>query len=147
MNQEPVIILLAEDDQDDCYLISEALDESGVENRLLMVENGEELIDYLYHRGKYTDQKEFPRPELILLDLNMPLKDGREALEEIKNDLDLKRIPIVVLTTSQAEEDVLATYDLGITGFIAKPMTFTGLVDIMKSIGNYWFQSVILPPK
>jgi CheY-like chemotaxis protein len=147
MNQEPVIILLAEDDQDDCYLISEALDESGVENRLLMVENGEELIDYLYHRGKYTDQKEFPRPELILLDLNMPLKDGREALEEIKNDLDLKRIPIVVLTTSQAEEDVLATYDLGITGFITKPMTFTGLVDIMKSIGNYWFQSVILPPK
>ena len=147
MNQEPVIILLAEDDQDDCYLISEALDESGVENRLLMVENGEELIDYLYHRGKYTDQKEFPRPELILLDLNMPLKDGREALEEIKNDLDLKRIPIVVLTTSQAEEDILATYDLGITGFITKPMTFTGLVDIMKSIGNYWFQSVILPPK
>jgi CheY-like chemotaxis protein len=147
MNQEPVIILLAEDDHDDCYLISEALDESGVENRLLMVENGEELLDYLYHRGKFTDQKEWPRPELILLDLNMPLKDGREALEEIKKDLDLKRIPIVVLTTSQAEEDILATYDLGITGFITKPMTFTGLVEIMKSIGNYWFQSVTLPPK
>lgn len=147
MNQEPVIILLAEDDQDDCYLISEALDESGVENRLLMVENGEELLDYLYHRGKYTDQNEWPRPELILLDLNMPLKDGREALEEIKNEPELKRIPIVVLTTSQAEEDILATYSLGITGFITKPMTFTGLVEIMKSLGNYWFQSVTLPPK
>ena len=147
MNQEPVIILLAEDDQDDCYLISEALDESGVENRLLMVENGEQLLDYLYHRGKYSDQEEWPHPELILLDLNMPLKDGREALEEIKKDPELKRIPIVVLTTSQAEEDVLATYDLGITGFITKPMTFTGLVEIMRSIGNYWFQSVTLPPK
>lgn len=145
MKQQPITMLLAEDDNDDRYLISEALDESGVENQLFIVENGEDLLDYLHNRGKYSSKEEFPRPGLILLDLNMPRMDGREALAKIKKDPDLKRIPIVVLTTSQAEDDIQETYDLGITGFITKPMTFSGLVDIMKSVGNYWFQSVTLP--
>jgi CheY-like chemotaxis protein len=145
MTKNTVTILLAEDDYDDRYLISEALDESGVETQLYIVENGEDLLDYLKGRGKYSDRSEFPLPNMILLDLNMPLMDGREALAEIKKDRDLRRIPIVVLTTSQAEEDVQATYDLGITGFITKPMTFSGLVDVMKSVGNYWFDSVTLP--
>ena len=145
MKQKPITMLLAEDDYDDRYLISEALDESGVDNQLYIVENGEDLIDYLKNRGKYTDKEEYPRPGLILLDLNMPLMDGREALAKIKSDPDLKMIPIVVLTTSQADEDIQETYGLGITGFITKPMTFSGLVEIMKSVGNYWFQSVTLP--
>ena len=146
MSNKPITILLAEDDQDDCYLVSEALDESGVETNLFIVKNGDELLDYLKRRGEYADEEKSPRPGLVLLDLNMPLKDGREALKEIKEDPDLKRIPIVVLTTSKAEEDVLSTYDVGITSFITKPMTFSGLVDIMKSLGDYW-QSVTLPPK
>ncbi|MFC1996551.1 response regulator [Chloroflexota bacterium] len=147
MNQKTVTILLAEDDSDDRYLISEALDESGVDNQLFIVENGEALLDYLKGRGSYKDRKKYPFPSLILLDLNMPLMDGREALAELKKDPALKRIPIIVLTTSQADEDVQETYDLGITGFISKPMTFNGLVDVMKTVGNYWFQSVILPSR
>lgn len=147
MKEKLLTILLAEDDQDDRYLISEALDESGAENQLYIVETGEELLDYLRNQGKYTDREKYPRPGLILLDLNMPLLDGREALAEIKSDPELCRIPIVVLTTSQSDEDVNDTYALGITGYITKPMTFKGLVDVMKSVGNYWFQSVTLPSK
>jgi CheY-like chemotaxis protein len=145
MTEKPTTILLAEDDHDDRYLISEALDESGVENQLYVVENGEDLLDYLKNRGNFTDKEKYPRPGVILLDLNMPLMDGREALAEIKSDPDLRRIPIIVLTTSQKEEDIQETYDLGITGFITKPMTFSGLVEIMKSVGNYWLHSVTLP--
>ena len=145
MNQKNVTILLAEDDYDDRYLISEALDESGVDSLLYIVENGEELLNYLKGRGEYADRDMFPLPSLILLDLNMPLMDGREALAEIKKDAHLKRIPVIVLTTSQSEDDVEETYGLGITGFITKPMTFSGLVDVMKSVGNYWFESVTLP--
>jgi CheY-like chemotaxis protein len=145
MNQQNMTILLAEDDQDDRYLIGEALDEGNVANQLFIVENGEELLDYLMGRGKYIDRETYPLPNLILLDLNMPLMDGREALKAIKEEPALKRIPIIVLTTSQAEEDIQDTYELGITGFITKPMTFSGLVDVMKSVGNYWFQSVTLP--
>ena len=147
MNQKTVTILLAEDDYDDRYLIGEALDESGVESQLFIVENGEDLLNYLYGRGAYSDREKYPLPSLILLDLNMPLMDGREALGAIKKDPELRQIPIIVLTTSQAEEDIQDTYDLGITGFITKPMTFSGLVDVMKSVGNYWFQSVTLPLK
>jgi CheY-like chemotaxis protein len=145
MNEKAITMLLAEDDYDDRYLISEALDESGVENQLFIVENGEDLLDYLKNRGKYGDKEKYPRPGLILLDLNMPLMDGREALAEIKKDPDLRRIPIIVLTTSQKEEDIQDTYEMGITGFITKPMTFSGLVDVMRSVGNYWLQSVTLP--
>jgi len=147
MSSDSVIILLAEDDPDDCYLISEALDESHVKHKLYMVENGEELLDYLYNRGKYSNKDEWPRPGLILLDLNMPRKDGREALVEIKNDPGLRRIPVVALTTSQAEEDILSTYEWGISGYVTKPMHFSTLVDIMRTLGDYWMNVVQLPPK
>jgi CheY-like chemotaxis protein len=147
MKEKYLTILLAEDDQDDRYLISEALDESGAESQLYFVETGEELLEYLRHQGRYSNREKYPRPGLILLDLNMPLMDGREALAEIKSDSELKSIPIVVLTTSQADEDVNDTYALGITGFITKPMTFKGLVDIMRSVGNYWLESVTLPSR
>ena len=147
MTQTPITILLAEDDSDDRYLISEALDESDVESQLYIVENGEELLDYLRHQGKFADTNKYPRPELILLDLNMPLMDGREALAQIKKDPDLNKIPVIVLTTSQAGEDIQKTYGLGITGFISKPMSFSGLVEIMQSIGDYWCRSVTLPSR
>ncbi len=125
----------------------EALAESRLRNGLLFVEDGEELLDYLYGRGQYTVPGRAPRPDLILLDLNMPRKDGREALAEIKADPDLRRIPIVVLTTSKAEEDILRTYDLGVSGFITKPATFEGLVEATRVMTTYWFQIVKLPPK
>ena len=147
MNEKPITILLAEDDHDDRYLISEALDESGFENQLFIVENGEELLDFLKNQGKYEDIAQYPRPDVILLDLNMPLMDGREALAEIKKDPDFRRIPIIVLTTSRADEDINETYELGITGFITKPMTFADLVEVMKTIARYWFESVTLPSK
>jgi CheY-like chemotaxis protein len=146
MEAKPVTILLAEDDPDDRYLISEALDENRLTNQLYIVEDGEELLDYLYQRGKYVDGEKWPRPGLILLDLNMPRKDGREVLAEIKADPELRRIPIVVLTTSHAEEDLLRSYDMGVSGFITKPVSFNGLLEIMKAIDLYWLQIVDLPP-
>jgi CheY-like chemotaxis protein len=143
--KRPVVILMAEDDPDDRLLAKDALAESRLANELHFVVDGEELTDYLGHRGKFTDLKGSPRPGLILLDLNMPRKDGREALKEIKSDPALKRIPIVVLTTSQAEEDILRSYDLGVNSFIRKPVTFEGLVNVIRSIGHYWFEIVELP--
>jgi len=125
-------------------LTFDALNESRVVNDLRFVEDGEELLDYLYRRGKY-DADSAPRPGLILLDLNMPKKDGREALREIKADPDLRRIPIVVLTTSKAEEDIYRTYDLGANSFIAKPVKFESLVTLMKEIKRYWIEIVELP--
>lgn len=146
MSTTPITILLAEDDPEDSYLIGEALSESRIANKLMVVENGEQLLDYLYMRGAYADPEVWPRPGLILLDLNMPLKDGREVLQEIKSDPELRRIPIVVLTTSQAEEDKLRSYDLGVSGYITKPVSFNGLLDAMKAVGRYWLQVVDLPP-
>ncbi len=139
------VILLAEDDDDDRLLARDALNESKVDSNLRFVENGEELMDYLCHRGKYEGADKAPRPGLILLDLNMPLKDGREALREIKTDPDLKRIPVVVLTTSRADTDVGAMYELGANSFISKPFQFEALVDVMKAIGQYWLRTVELP--
>ena len=141
----PITILLADDDEEDRMLTSDALNESRVVNDLKFVEDGEDLLDYLYRRGKYTDPESAPRPGLILLDLNMPKKDGREALREIKADPDLRRIPIVVLTTSKAEEDIYRTYDLGANSFIAKPVKFESLVALMKEIKRYWIEIVELP--
>lgn len=146
MKTEKLPILLAEDDPDDRYLIGEALDESRVRGELYIVEDGDELLDYLYHKGKYTNSKAWPRPGLILLDLNMPRKDGREVLEEIKSDPELRAIPVVVLTTSQAEEDVVRSYSSGVSGFITKPVTFDGLLGVMESIKDYWLNTVKLPP-
>ena len=147
MAAKTISILLAEDDPDDRYLIGEALEENLVTNELYIVEDGEELLDYLYQRGKYNDKEKWPRPGLILLDLNMPRKDGREVLGEIKADPELRRIPIVVLTTSQAEEDITRTYDLGISGYVTKPSSFSGLLETIKAIGEYWLQIVELPPE
>jgi CheY-like chemotaxis protein len=142
----PIVILLADDDEEDRMLASDALEESRVVNDLRFVEDGEELLDYLFHRGKYSDPESSPTPGLILLDLNMPRKDGREALREIKANADLRRIPIVVLTTSKAEEDIYRTYDLGANSFITKPVSFEGLVAVMRDIGRYWIEIVELPP-
>lgn len=141
----PITILMAEDDPDDRLLTQEALDESRLVNDLHFVEDGLELLDYLHQRGAYADPQSAPRPGLILLDLNMPRMDGREALTEIKSDPDLRRIPIVVLTTSKAEEDILKSYDLGVGGFVTKPVSFDGLVEVIHTIGKYWFQIVELP--
>lgn len=144
-SSKPVTILMADDDRDDCLLVKDAFVESRLLNDLRFVEDGEELMDYLYHRGKYTETDSSPRPGLILLDLNMPRKDGREALEEIKSDSDLRSIPIVVLTTSKQEEDILRSYDVGANSYITKPVTFKGLVDVMKTLGRYWLEIVELP--
>lgn len=143
---QPIVILLADDDEEDRMLASDALQESRVVNDLRFVEDGDELLDYLAHRGKYSDPRSSPLPGLILLDLNMPRKDGREALREIKADPDLRRIPIIVLTTSKAEEDIYRTYDLGANSFITKPVSFEGLVQVMRDIGRYWIEIVELPP-
>lgn len=142
---KPITILLADDDADDRMLTRDALAESRVANDLRLVEDGEELMDYLHRRGKYADAATSPRPGLILLDLNMPRKDGREALREIKGEPSLRHIPIVVLTTSKAEEDIYRTYDLGVNSFITKPVSFQGLVAVMKALGKYWFEIVELP--
>jgi len=143
---KPITILIAEDDPDDRYLAKEALSESRLANTLYFVEDGEELMEFLRHEGRFTKVKP-PRPGIILLDLNMPRKDGREALLEIKADPQLRRIPVVVLTTSKAEEDILRSYDLGVSSFIVKPVTFEGLVNLMQTLGRYWFEIVELPPE
>jgi CheY-like chemotaxis protein len=142
---EPITILVADDDPDDRLMMEEALEESRLANDLHFVEDGEELMDYLYHRGKYEDRDDSPRPKLLLLDLNMPKKDGREALKEIKADPKLRQIPVVVLTTSKAEEDIYRSYDLGVNSFVTKPVTFDSLVELMQNLGKYWFEIVILP--
>ena len=109
------------------------------------VQNGEDLLDYLFRRGPYAPPTDAPRPGLILLDLNLPRKDGREALREIKADSGLKRIPVIVLTTSKADTDIAGLYDLGANSFISKPAQFEALVNVMKSVRQYWFRTVELP--
>ena len=144
-NRRSITILLADDDADDRMMAADALEESRLANDLKCVEDGEELMDYLRHRGKFAGSNEAPRPGLILLDLNMPRKDGREALKEIKADPELRSIPVIVLTTSKAEEDIYRTYDLGVNSFITKPVNFESLVAVMKALGKYWFEIVELP--
>ena len=143
--RKAITILMADDDQDDCLLVRDAFTQSRLANDLHFVANGEELMDYLHRRGTYAEREHYPRPGLILLDLNMPRKDGREALHEIKSDPDLRSIPVVVLTTSKAEEDIVRSYNTGANSFITKPVTFEGLVDLIKSLGEYWFEIVELP--
>lgn len=142
---EPIVVLLADDDEDDRFLIKEAFLENKIENTLQHVSDGEELMDYLKNRGKFAEKFYYPRPDLILLDLNMPRKDGREALKEIKNDPELKSIPVIVLTTSSTEEDIQRTYEMGVNSFITKPVTYDGMVDLIKTLNQYWFQLVKLP--
>ena len=138
------VLLMAEDDSDDRLLVKDALSECTWRADLRFVANGEELMDYLCRRGEYASS-EAPRPGLILLDLNMPRKDGREALREIKAHAELRRIPVVVLTTSRADTDIQAIYELGANSFISKPVQFEGLVNLMRVIGQYWFGTVELP--
>ncbi|MHC1730443.1 MAG: response regulator [Bacteroidales bacterium] len=146
-NMHPVTFLMAEDDEDDRLLVKEAFQESHVANRLQFVEDGFELLNYLRRQDKFADIEVFPPPDLILLDLNMPRKDGREALEEIKANLYLRHIPVVILTTSKEEEDILRSYNIGAAGYITKPVTFAGLVEAIKGLENYWVQVVRLPGK
>jgi CheY-like chemotaxis protein len=141
----PLTILLVDDDDEDLLMTQEALRESRLGNDLRTARDGEELMDYLLRRGPYGDPSASPRPGLILLDLNMPKKDGREALAEIKADPELRNIPVIVLTTSKAEEDIFRTYDLGVSSFITKPVTFAGLVEAMKVLTQYWLEIVELP--
>jgi len=144
--RRPITILIADDDPEDRMLMEDAFSESRLVNDLRFVEDGEQLMDYLYCRGRYADPISSPRPGVILLDLNMPRKDGREALKEIKADPKLRQIPIIVLTTSQAEEDVSRSYDLGVNSFITKPVTFVAMVELIKTLRKYWFEIVELPP-
>jgi CheY-like chemotaxis protein len=141
-----VVILMADDDPDDRELTRDALAESRLLNELHFVEDGAELLDYLHRRGDYSRPGSAPRPGVILLDLNMPRKDGREVLCEIKADPEFRNIPVVVLTTSKAEEDIAQSYDVGANSFITKPVTFAGLVEVMRGLGKYWFDIVELPP-
>jgi len=145
VSEKPLTILIADDDEDDRLMAKEALEEALLANDLHFVKDGEELMDYLHRRGKYSGGDNAPCPDLILLDLNMPRKDGREALREIKEDTYLRHIPIIVLTTSKAEEDIYRTYDLGVNSFITKPVTFEELVDIMMTIKKYWVSTAQLP--
>jgi CheY-like chemotaxis protein len=141
-----VTILLADDDAEDRELARDALQDAKLANEMRFVVDGQDLIDYLRRQGRYADPSvDAPRPGIILLDLNMPKKDGREALAEIKADDALRRIPVVVLTTSNDEQDVLRSYDLGVNSFITKPVTFAGLVEAMAAWSRYWFELVELP--
>jgi CheY-like chemotaxis protein len=139
-----ITLLMADDDEEDRLLARDALRESRLLNDLRFVEDGEELMDYLHQRGRYTDPERAPRPGLILLDLNMPRKDGREALAEIKADPSLKKIPVVIMTTSKSEEDIVRSYLDGANSFIVKPVTFEGLVEVMRAVGHYWLDIVDL---
>lgn len=143
--RQRIHIVMAEDDPDDRMLTRRALKESRLANTLDTVEDGEELMDYLHQRGPYGGDDPPPRPGLILLDLNMPRMDGREALKQIKSDPTLRRIPVIVLTTSEAEQDIIESYDLGVNAYVTKPVTFEGLVDAIRALGGFWFEVVKLP--
>ncbi len=145
MKSQIVSIVMADDDPDDCLMAQEALLDARVENTFHQVADGEQLMDYLRQRGAFSEPGCAPPPGLILLDLNMPKKNGFECLEEIKSDPQLRRIPVIVLTTSRGEEDILRSYDLGVAGFVNKPVTFEGLVKTMRGIGDYWLRIVRLP--
>lgn len=142
---QPVQILMAENDPDDRMLVEQALRQNRLKDRLVFVEDGQELMDYLHHLGKYAGAAPPPLPDLILLDLNMPRKDGREALAEIKSSPKLRHIPVVILTTSRAEEDILRSYDLGVNAYITKPVSFQGLAEAMRILTMFWFELVKLP--
>lgn len=144
-NKETATILIAEDDPDDRLIIQEAFAVVQVKNPIFFVENGEELLDYLKRRNRFAQTGEAKLPGLILTDLNMPKKDGREALAEIKSDRELCSIPIVVFTTSQTEDDISLSYQSGVNSFITKPQTFKAFVDIMHSLTKYWLETVELP--
>ena len=139
------LILMAEDDADDRLLVQDAFAECGARDRVRFVADGEELVDYLLHRGKYEQAGTSPRPDLILLDLNMPRKDGREVLKEIRAHRHLRSVPVVVFTTSRADKDIERVYELGANSFVTKPAGFDALVATVTRITGYWFDTVELP--
>ena len=145
MTKEPIRILIADDDEEDRAFAREALTVARLSNDLHFVHDGDELMDYLHARGAYAAPGAAPRPGLILLDIKMPRKDGFACLREIKADESLRQIPVVILTTSSAEEDIFTGYDLGVNSFVSKPVTFDGLVQAMRALGRYWFEIVDLP--
>jgi len=148
MNKKKLIsILMADDDEDDRFIVQKAIDESILHNPINFVEDGQELMDYLKHEGQYQHLTDDDLPGIILLDLNMPRKDGREALAEIEADPTLKRIPVVVMTTSKAEEDILRSYEVGAASYITKPVTFMSLLKTIETVGHYWLEIVQLPHK
>ena len=140
-------ILMADDDGEDCVLVGDALRATGRACDLHFVRNGEELFDYLRHRGEYAEQRGTPRPDLILLDLKMPRKDGRETLRELKSDPHWRPIPVIMLTTSTAGDDVRFCYDMGVNAYVTKPATFRKWVEILDTLTKYWFDVVQLSPK
>jgi CheY-like chemotaxis protein len=142
----PITILMADDDPEDREFAREAFEGSRLANDFRTVEDGQELLDYLYREGRYAEPGAAPRPGIILLDLKMPRLGGMEALERIKGDPVLARIPVIVLTTSGSDEDIIRSYDLRANSFIRKPVTFEGIVEAVRAIGEYWFQIVQLPP-
>jgi CheY-like chemotaxis protein len=144
-HSKSAILLMADDDPDDCLLVQRALEDNRIANKIRFVTDGEDLLAYLRRTGRYSDPATSPRPSLILLDLNMPRLDGREALKTMKSDPALKSIPVIVLTTSKAEEDVFRSYQSGANSYIMKPITFEGLVDVMKGLKRFWFEIVELP--
>lgn len=145
MKVQSITILMADDDEEDRMLTKKAFELNRVGNDLRFVEDGEDLLDYLYQRGKYEGGADAPRPGIILLDLNMPRLDGREALEVIKRDPSLRRIPVVVMTTSEADQDIARSYDLGANSYVTKPVTFESLAQVIKALDQYWFDIVALP--
>lgn len=145
--KRPAIILLAEDDLGDQELTERALKEGKIENELYIVKDGEEALDYLFRRGRYTDPETSPRPDLFLLDLNMPKLDGRQVLEQICSIHELRNIRVVVLTTSHQEEDITRSYDLGVHSYITKPVDLDQFFNVIRTLEEYWFQIVVLPPK
>jgi CheY-like chemotaxis protein len=144
---KPAVILLAEDDRGDQELTRRALEEGKIRNDLRIVEDGEEALAYLHRRGKYKDPATSPRPDLLLLDLNLPRVDGREVLERVRADSKLRRMAVVVLTTSRQEEDILRSYELGCNSFITKPVGMDQFIRVIQALEEYWFQIVVLPPK
>lgn len=145
--RKPIIILMADDDSEDCMLAQEALAHVNIEHEVHAVPDGAALMDYLHRRGPYEAFKDRPLPGLILLDLNMPRMSGFDALQKIKSDPLLRRIPTVILTSSEMEKDVQHSYDLGANSFVTKSVTFNSLVDVVEEIGKYWLEVVQLPPE
>ena len=138
-------ILLVEDDPGDQELTRRALEEDVVHTDLRIVNDGKEALDYLHREGAFSDPENSPRPDLILLDLNMPRVDGRQVLEQVREDPDISRIPVIALTTSDEEEDVLRSYDLGCKSFIKKPVEIDTFIETIRELQHYWFELVTLP--
>lgn len=143
--EKPIHILVAEDDEDDKLLILKAFEKTLPRENITCVEDGEALINYLQRIAPYDDLTKYPNPDIILLDLNMPKKDGREALAEIKSNEKFKMIPVIIFTTSDSQLDIAITYKMGSSSYITKPGTFEGLVKVTEEIENYWSKTVLLP--